>query len=309
MGVTGATDTVTNANPPPKNPDTVSPKDVKEFNAAVDRSTTSNDSSKQSQGTSNQGTSSSYHPIILATRPPINAMVNQGAPSQAGASSSAAKKAPAAATQTAPGTSTPPTKDASVDKDAKVATPQGDAKAAGAADKDGPHLEINAQALAVVNQSPGKLPSFGSLDVSASVVGKDVNVWQHKLGPGELSLGHEPQVSLTASSHVKDPSDATTPGVTRPPAVSVHPQVSVQGGVANYTIKHGKDDLVEVEVDVAGQVDLYGGKPQVQGSVQAGVELHLTDKVSTVGQVSIPFATSGAPNPPPSAGVGFKVAF
>lgn len=306
MGVTGATDTVTNANPPARNPDTVSPKDVKDFNAAVDRSTTSNDSSKQSQGTSNQGTSSSY-PIILATRPPINAMVNQGTPSQAGATSSAAKKPPAAATQTAAGTST--SKDAAVDKDAKVATPQGDAKAAGAADKDGPRLEINAQALAVVNQSPGKLPAFGSLDVSASAVGKDVNVWQHKLGPGEISLGHEPQVSLTASSHVKDPSDATTPGVTRPPAVSVHPQVSVQGGVANYTIKHGKDDVVEVEVDVAGQVDLYGGKAQFQGSVQAGVELHLTDKVSTVGQVSIPFATSGAPNPPPSAGVGFKVAF
>src|SRR5690349_6945570 len=49
MGVTGATDTVTNANPPARNPDTVSPKDVKDFNAAVDRSTTSNDRSKQSQ--------------------------------------------------------------------------------------------------------------------------------------------------------------------------------------------------------------------------------------------------------------------
>ena len=124
-----------------------------------------------------------------------------------------------------------------------------------------------------------------------------------------ITTASAPRVGFTASSHVKDPSDATTPGVTRPPAVSVHPQVSVQGGVANYTIKHGKDDLVEVEVDVAGQVDLYGGKAQVQGSVQAGVELHLTDKVSTVGQVSIPFATSGAPNPPPSAGVGFKVSF
>src|SRR4249920_2188607 len=41
-------------------------KEEKEFKETVDRSTTSNDSSKQSQGASNS------YPIILATRPPIN---------------------------------------------------------------------------------------------------------------------------------------------------------------------------------------------------------------------------------------------
>jgi putative peptidoglycan binding protein len=82
MDVNGATDIVTNANPTPRNPDTVSSKEVKEFKETketVDRSTTSNNSSKQSQGTSNS------YPIILATRPPINlapSTGNQGAPSQ-----------------------------------------------------------------------------------------------------------------------------------------------------------------------------------------------------------------------------------
>jgi hypothetical protein len=54
-------------------------KEFKETKETVDRSTTSNNSSKQSQGTSNS------YPIILATRPPINlapSTGNQGAPSQ-----------------------------------------------------------------------------------------------------------------------------------------------------------------------------------------------------------------------------------
>jgi peptidoglycan hydrolase-like protein with peptidoglycan-binding domain len=63
----GSTDTVKNANPLPTNPGTVSPKQVKEFNEAVNRSTTSNDSSQHSPGTSNS------RPIILASRPPIPA--------------------------------------------------------------------------------------------------------------------------------------------------------------------------------------------------------------------------------------------
>jgi hypothetical protein len=101
-GVNGATDIVTNANPPTRDPDTVSSKEVQKFNQAADRPTTSSDSSKQSQGTSNSC------PIILATCPPINlarATGNQGAPSQTGTGSAAAKKAPT--TQTAPGSSTP----------------------------------------------------------------------------------------------------------------------------------------------------------------------------------------------------------
>ena len=75
MDVYGATDTVTN--PPPSNPGTDSSKQVKEFKEAVDRSTTSNNGSQPSQGSSNS------HPIILATRPPINlahSTGNQGAP-------------------------------------------------------------------------------------------------------------------------------------------------------------------------------------------------------------------------------------
>jgi len=65
MDVYGATDTVTN--PPPSNPGTDSSKQVKEFKEAVDRSTTSNNGSQPSQGSSNS------HPIILARRPPIQA--------------------------------------------------------------------------------------------------------------------------------------------------------------------------------------------------------------------------------------------
>ena len=61
MGVS-ATDGVTNANPPPRNSDTVSSKEVDDFKEAMGL----NDSSKQSQGTSNS------NPIILASRPPIN---------------------------------------------------------------------------------------------------------------------------------------------------------------------------------------------------------------------------------------------
>jgi peptidoglycan hydrolase-like protein with peptidoglycan-binding domain len=63
----GSTDTVKNANPPPRNPGTDSPKQVKDFNEAVNRSTTSNDRSQHSQGTSTS------HPIVLARRPPITA--------------------------------------------------------------------------------------------------------------------------------------------------------------------------------------------------------------------------------------------
>ena len=62
----GSTDTVKNANPPPRNSGTA-PKLVKEFNEAVDRSTTSNDHAQHSQDASKS------HPIILARRPPIPA--------------------------------------------------------------------------------------------------------------------------------------------------------------------------------------------------------------------------------------------
>jgi len=66
MSVPGATDTVKTTNPAPTNSGTASSKQVKDFKEAVDRSTTSSNSSPQSKGTSNS------NPIILANRPPIN---------------------------------------------------------------------------------------------------------------------------------------------------------------------------------------------------------------------------------------------
>ena len=63
----GSTDTIKSATPPPGNTGATSPKQVKEFNEAVDRSTTSNSGSQQSQGTSTSA------PIMLARRPPIPA--------------------------------------------------------------------------------------------------------------------------------------------------------------------------------------------------------------------------------------------
>jgi hypothetical protein len=66
MSVPGATDTVKNTNPAPTNTGTVSSEEVKKFKEEVDRSTTSNNSPQQSQGTSYS------NPIILAGRPPVN---------------------------------------------------------------------------------------------------------------------------------------------------------------------------------------------------------------------------------------------
>ena len=62
----GSTDTVKNAPPPPRDTGITSPKQVKEFNEAVDRSTTSKNS-QPSQGASTSA------PIMLARRPPIAA--------------------------------------------------------------------------------------------------------------------------------------------------------------------------------------------------------------------------------------------
>ena len=60
----GSTDTVKNTTPPPSNPGTASPKQVKEFNEAIDRSTTSNGQAQQSRDASISA------PIMLARRPP-----------------------------------------------------------------------------------------------------------------------------------------------------------------------------------------------------------------------------------------------
>ena len=63
----GSTDTVKNTTPPPSNPGTASPKQVKEFNEAVDRSTTSNSSrSQQSRRRVNVGP---HHACDAGRRP------------------------------------------------------------------------------------------------------------------------------------------------------------------------------------------------------------------------------------------------
>jgi hypothetical protein len=62
-----STDTVKNAPPPPSNRGADSPDQVQKFNDAVDRSSTSNNGSQQSQGASTSA------PIILARRPPTPA--------------------------------------------------------------------------------------------------------------------------------------------------------------------------------------------------------------------------------------------
>ena len=79
----GSTDTVRNAPPPPSNSGATAPKQAQDFNAAVDRSTTSNTDSQQSQG------SSTSAPIMLARRPPTPAQTHQ----QACASPTAQQKA------------------------------------------------------------------------------------------------------------------------------------------------------------------------------------------------------------------------
>jgi peptidoglycan hydrolase-like protein with peptidoglycan-binding domain len=64
MSIPTSTETVRNTNPALANPAAAAPKQVKQFNEAVDRSTSSNAGSQQSQNSSNS------NPIILARRPP-----------------------------------------------------------------------------------------------------------------------------------------------------------------------------------------------------------------------------------------------
>src|SRR5262249_2422757 len=72
MSIPGSTDTAKNANPAPRNPGNASPKQVKEFNEAVNNSTTSNDASKGKHSSLHSQDTSNSHPIILASRPPSN---------------------------------------------------------------------------------------------------------------------------------------------------------------------------------------------------------------------------------------------
>ena len=67
MSIPGSTDTVKTASPLPANPGAASSKQVTAFNDAVDRSTTSNNSSQQSQNSStSQGDEASAKPDASA---------------------------------------------------------------------------------------------------------------------------------------------------------------------------------------------------------------------------------------------------
>ena len=179
-------------------------------------------------------------------------------------------------------------------------------------DDDEIHLGYDLQGLGVFNQSPSGLRSFGSVDTQFNFVAKNLNAHKWEFSRGQLTVVHEPAGGLTLSAHVRDPSD-TAAGAKNPPAVTPHPLLSAQTDLVNYTFqKPGaggkKEDVVEVKLTLAPQVDIYGNftgsHAQFQVPLQPGIEWHLTPKVSAVGQVSIPLFTTGAPNPPPSAGVG-----
>jgi hypothetical protein len=305
-----------NTNVPPQNYNGVPPKQeqVGKFNEALNRSSTSNDASntQSSKGTDqSQGTSNSSYHFPIATRPPLN-LAKPAQPYTGETPKSKAqdgKKAGADTTKTDTCTSTSQPKDAPkdavVDDKTKGATPQNGAT--GADDDGKPHLETNGQALGTLNRSSDGKP-FGSLDVSESVVWKNKNLGpEAKLGDRtEVSMGHEPQGSVGVSLHMRDHDDATTPGG-RGPAESTHVQVQGSIGIVNITHKDDKGhDSLEGELDAVVQVDSYGGKNQVQGSLQLTGEKHLNEKWSVVGQVNIPV---GDHPQAPSAGIGIKVTF
>jgi hypothetical protein len=307
-----------NTNVPPQNYDGVPPKQeqVAKFNEALNRPTTSNDASgtQSSKGTDqSQGASNSYY-FPIATSPPLNLAkpaqpyageTPKGPPSQADAAPKDDKKAPADTTQTdkkadANTTQTETGTSTSQPKDAVV-----DGKKA-ADDDDKPHFETNGQALVTGNLSKDK-KAFASLDASVNLVAKNTN-----LGPvfkidsrNVVSTLHEPYVSGGASLQHQNPDDATTPGG-RGPGLSAHVQGQVGGDVVNYTNKNAEGkDSVEVALGATLGVDLYAGKHEVQGSVQLGVEKHVTDKVSGIIQATLPISA----HPLPSVGIGVKVTF
>jgi RHS repeat-associated protein len=179
-------------------------------------------------------------------------------------------------------------------------------------DDEKAHLGIDLQSLGVYNQSPSTLPGFGSIDTSLNFVAKNVNALKRDWGPGQISLLHEPAGGLTASVHFSDPSDKAA-DASKPPAQSLHPQVSAQVDLANYTFQRKKEDFLEIKLTLAPQVDLYGpltgGSAQFALPLQPGVELHFNKTFSAVGQVSIPLFTVGGKNPPPSAGGGLLIHF
>jgi hypothetical protein len=97
MSVPSATGTAKTTSPAPAKTGAASANQVKQFNAAVKSSTTSNTGSQPPQGQSSQGTSHAS-PMILAGRPPVNLAPGQGVPlyqSQGAGNAKAPQAAPA----------------------------------------------------------------------------------------------------------------------------------------------------------------------------------------------------------------------
>jgi RHS repeat-associated protein len=161
------------------------------------------------------------------------------------------------------------------------------------ADSKGFHPEV--QALYTYNQSPSNLRGFSSIDAQVILPLKDysgikINLIKDKL---TLSLLHEFAIGGVVSTHIKDPSDASTP--------SVHIEPLVQVDLFDLDSKLIGPEI-ELKATLVGQYDFYsgGGQGQVQGSVQ----LHLGGgPASLVIQGTDPF------NAPKSVSGGVEVDF
>lgn len=181
--------------------------------------------------------------------------------------------------------------------------------------KEGAPLGIDVQSLSVLKQSPGVLRPFYSQDLSVNVLMKDCNLWPacaQKPLPDKwrvaLTIVHEPAVGITVSTHFRDPGDASN-STTQSPAVTTHPQLSVQADLFNLSFQKDEQTVVELKLTTAPTIDRYGPlnghDPQFQWPLQPAIEWHLDkDIVSAVGQVSIPLFTVGGRNAPPSFAIG-----
>jgi hypothetical protein len=169
---------------------------------------------------------------------------------------------------------------------------------------------IDLQALGVLNQSPSGQPPFFSRDFSVNAVARGWDLWKRDSVPssiGSLAVLHEPSLGVTESIHFRDAAD-TANRSSQMPGFTIHPLLSVQSDLVNYTFKRGGHSWLEFKITIAPQVDLYGrytGKrASLQWPMQPNVEWHLTDSYSVVFQVSIPVFTVGGGNAPPSFGAG-----
>lgn len=182
-----------------------------------------------------------------------------------------------------------------------------------------PGWGIDAQALRVLNQSPGGQRPFFSLDVAFNAVMRhldfqtmdfcDEDVPSAPNPVATLAIFHEPAVGVTASVHFRDPGDMTNAhGQTQD--LTIHPLLTAQTDLINLTINRNglSKAFLEFKLTIAPQLDLYGrftGKDaQFQWPMQPNIEWHLNNCWSAVFQISIPVFTVGGRNPPPSFAVG-----